>query len=198
MSRAIQNLPDKVLLAKHRNGERGAFDILFKRYYQSLFNYAYKILGNFEIAEELTMDVLLRLWQKQNEIILEGDIQPYLKRSVKNAIFNHHRKKILDTITIDEFIPQIIQAPGAADDTLKHDDLQKLYLKKLSELSPQRQKVFRMSREENMTYAQIAKKLDLSVNTVENYMVASLNFFRKHLKEYADHIVILIIALLFP
>lgn len=191
-------MPDKVLLAKHRNGERGAFDILFKRYYQSLFNYAHKILGNFEIAEELTMDVLLRLWQKQNEIILEGDIQPYLKRSVKNAIYNHHRKKILDTITIDEFIPQIIQSPGAADDTLKHGELEKLYLKKLSELSPQRQKVFRMSREENMTYAQIAKKLDLSVNTVENYMVASLSFFRKHLKEYADHIIILIIAFLFP
>ena len=98
---------------------------------------------------------------------------------------------------MDQLVPEIIQTPITAEERLKYIELEKLYNQKLTELSPQRQKVFRMSREENMTYPQIAKRLDLSVNTVENYMVASLSFFRKHLKEYTDQIVLLVITLLF-
>ncbi|SDF55677.1 RNA polymerase sigma-70 factor, ECF subfamily [Mucilaginibacter pineti] len=197
MSKADRDLPDSILLKKHLLGNADAYNILFKRYYDSLFRYTLKNVDNYEVAEELIMDVMLRLWQMRAEITIDTDLRPYLQRSVKNAIYNHHRKKILATISIDQIIPEIIQTSATAEDKVKYIELEKLYKQKLNELSPQRQKVFRMSREENMTYPQIAKHLDLSVNTVENYMVASLSFFRKHLKEYTDQIVLLVITLLF-
>ena len=197
MSKADRDLPDSILLKKHLLGDSNAYNILFKRYYDSLFRYTLKNTGNYEVAEELIMDVMLRLWQLRTEITIDTDLRPYLQRSIKNAIYNHHRKKILATVSLDQLVPEIIQTPITAEDRLKYIELEKLYKQKLTELSPQRQKVFRMSREENMTYPQIAKHLDLSVNTVENYMVASLSFFRKHLKEYTDHIVLLTITLMF-
>jgi RNA polymerase sigma-70 factor (family 1) len=197
MSKVIKDLPDKILLEKHRQGDAAAFDVIFKRYYDPLFNYAKKALNDIEIAEELTMDVLLRLWQKKEEIEVDTDLRPYLYRSIKNAAFNHYRKKILKTVPMDLVSEQVTPITTAADDQLKYAELEKIYYYNLNQLSPQRQKVFRMSREQNMTYKQIAKDLDLSINTVENYMVASLSFFRKNLKEHADHIAIIIVTSFF-
>lgn len=193
MGGASNGLPDKILFEKHLQGDPAAFDILFKRYYDSLLRYAMKNTDNFEAAEELTMDVMLRVWQKQDTIAVDADLRPYLQRAVKNAIFNYHRKKILATVSITEEIPVIAANYANPDDRFKYAELEKLYQQKLGELSPQRQKVFRMSREENMTYAQIAKQLGLSVNTVENYMVASLKFFREQMSEYTDYMAVFVI-----
>lgn len=135
-----------------------------------------KSLGDIESAEELTMDVLLRLWQKKEEIEIDTNLRPYLYRAIKNAIFNHCRKKILKTVPMELVPEQATPITTAADDQLKYTELEKIYYHNLSQLSPQRQKVFCMRREENMTYNQIAKDLGLSTNTVENYMVASLSF----------------------
>jgi RNA polymerase sigma-70 factor (family 1) len=197
MSKVTKDLSDKILLEKHRMGDTAAFDFIFKRYYDPLFNYARKIVREVEVAEELTMDVLLRLWQKKEEIEIDTDLRPYLYRSIKNATFNHYRKKVLKTVPMELLPEQAVFITTAADDQLKYTELEKIYYHNLNQLSPQRQKVFRMSREENMTYSQIAKDLGLSTNTVENYMVASLSFFRKNLKEHADHIALIIVSLFF-
>ncbi|MES2060729.1 MAG: RNA polymerase sigma-70 factor [Bacteroidota bacterium] len=197
MSKVTKDLPDKILLEKHLLGDAAAFDAIFKRYYDPLFNYAKKVVNETEVAEELTMDVLLRLWQKKEAIAIDSDLRPYLYRAIKNATFNHYRKKVLQTVPIELVPEQTAPVTTAADDQLKYTELEKIYYYNLNQLSPQRQKVFRMSREQNMTYNQIAKDLDLSINTVENYMVASLSFFRKNLKEHADHIAIIIVTSFF-
>jgi RNA polymerase sigma-70 factor (ECF subfamily) len=48
-------------------------------------------------------------------------------------------------------------------------------------LSPQRKMVFQLSREEGLTYEQIARRLQISTNTVRNHLTASLQFIRGHL-----------------
>jgi RNA polymerase sigma-70 factor (ECF subfamily) len=143
------------------------------------------------------MDVMLSLWKKKGNIKVEQDLKAYLFRCIKNAIYNHYRKKILPTVSL-EFIPEDhgLTSKGA-DYELDSKELEKIYREKLGQLSPQRRKVYEMSREEDMTYSEIARDMDLSVNTVENYMVASLSFFRKHLKEHADYTLVLIFSLFF-
>lgn len=184
-------------MESYRNGDISAFNVLFKRYYNSLLGYAAKNGMDLCTAEELVMDVMLRLWEKKGEIKVEEGLAPYLYRSIKNAIYNHHRKKILHTTTLDLLPGHEHLTAKAADEELNSKELEKLYQEKLSQLSPQRRKVYEMSREDNMTYAEIAKSLNLSVNTVENYMVASLNFFRKQLKEHADFILLILVFSIF-
>ncbi|HEX8020326.1 RNA polymerase sigma-70 factor, partial [Mucilaginibacter sp.] len=174
MSKVVKDLSDRLLWEKYQSGDTSAFDVLFKRYHDPIFNYALKNLPDREIAEELTLDVMLRLWQKKGDLIIETDLRSYLFRSIKNAIYNYYRKKILSTIPIDLLTLQDTPVGGATDDKLKYVELEKIYHQKLNELSPQRQKIFRMSRERNMTYAQIAEETGLSVNTIENYMVITL------------------------
>lgn len=192
MTKVIKDFSDRLLWDEYQGGNTGAYDILFKRYHDPVFNYALKNVPDREIAEELTLDVMLRLWQKKGDLVIDTDLRSYLFRSIKNAIYNYYRKKILSTIPIDLLTLQDIPVAGATDDKLKYFELEKIYHQKLNELSPQRQKIFRMSRERNMTYAQIAEETGLSVNTIENYMVITLRILRRELSEHADLTVMLI------
>lgn len=194
MFNKIKDLPDAVLLEKHKSGSTAAFDLLFKRYYSPLYRYALKNIKDAFAAEELVMDVMLGLWKKQGDILIETDLAPYLYRAVKNALYNHYRKKILATVELDEQLDVAVIQSRPADDAMVYAQLEEIYREKLAELSPARRKVFQMSREENKTYAEIASDMNLSVNTVENYMVAALSFFRKHIKEHADFTLILFLA----
>ncbi|WP_316822463.1 RNA polymerase sigma-70 factor [Pedobacter gandavensis] len=196
MSKTFNALGDKILLEKYSQGNTMAYNVLFKRYYSPLYGYALKNVKEAAVAEELTMDVMLGLWKKKGEITIVNDLKGYLYRSIKNAIYNHYRKKILSTIPLEQITETGIPASRPADHELQCKELDHMYQQKLNELSPQRRKVYQMSREENMTYAEIARDMDLSVNTVENYMVASLHFFRQQLKEHADLTLIFITILI--
>lgn len=196
MSKSITSLGDKILLEKYSQGNTSAYNVLFKRYYDPLYGYALKNVKEAEVAEELTMDVMLGLWKTKGEIQVEDNLKAYLYRSVKNAIYNHYRKKILNTVSLEMISEDLNHTSRSADHELDSKELEQVYRQKLNLLSPQRRKVYEMSREENMTYSEIARSMDLSVNTVENYMVASLSFFRKQLKEHADFTLILLISLL--
>lgn len=192
MANTLKDLPDSALLEKYSEGNTTAYNILFKKYYNALYGYALKNVKESCNAEELVMDVMLGLWKKKGNIQVDHDLKAYLFRSIKNAIYNHYRKKILPTVSMDLLAEDEHSLTSwAADHQMDVKDLEKMYREKLSQLSPQRRKVYEMSREQNMSYAEIAKSMDLSVNTVENYMVASLSFFRKHLKEHADYTLIM-------
>ncbi len=193
MSRTINELPDQLLLEKFRAGNAMAFNILFKKYYNGLLGYALKNLRDSGLAEELCMDVMLGLWKQKGEIEVQDDLKPYLYKSVKNAIYNHYRKKALQTVSLDILTELPHLTSRDADHELQLKELQNIYNEQLEKLSPQRRKVYEMSRLENKSYSEIAADLNLSVNTVENYMVASLAFFRKNLKEHADLSIILAI-----
>lgn len=199
MSKTINDLSDLLLLEKYRGGNTAAYNVLFKRYYDALYSYALKNLKDTCVAEELTMDVMMGLWKKkgQIEITADQDLKAYLYRAVKNAIYNHYRKKILPTVSLEVVQDNLTFTSQEVDHALNSKELEYFYRRKISQLSPQRRRVYELSRDEHLTYAEIAENMDLSVNTVENYMVASLSFFRKELKEHADLTLLIAISLFF-
>ncbi|MFA8451532.1 MAG: sigma-70 family RNA polymerase sigma factor, partial [Bacteroidales bacterium] len=72
-------------------------------------------------------------------------------------------------------------------------DLQSKLMNAISEMPPQRKKVFELSRFEGLKYAQIASKMNISQKTVENHMGSALKFLREKLKDY----LILLICFLY-
>lgn len=188
----FEEYPDDVLIAECRKGNRKAFDQLFKRYFHKIHKYAVHHTGNPELAEELTMDLMVWLWKKKDVLEVKGDLSSYLFRAIKNAIYNHFRKTELDTTSLDEVFIDTI-AYQNAESTLAEQEIGACYRTSLEQLTPQRRKVFQLSREEDMSYSEIASHLNLSVKTVESHISASLQFLRKRFKEYADLIILIII-----
>lgn len=174
------NSSDEDLLLLWRNGNPRAFDELFRRYFHPLHQYATKNLRNALLAEEIVMDVMLRIWKTNGAINTTPGFRPYILRALKNAILNHFRSSIPVIVSWHE-LPAGEEMPAATspDHKLMLDETRKRYLDALSSLSAKKREVFILSREQSLSYKEIAHQLNISVNTVENYIAASL----AHLKE---------------
>lgn len=184
-----KDLPDYILINECQIGNVKAFDILFERYFNKLHYFAIGYLKDRSLAEEIVMDIMTRLWEKSDNFITEASLGPFLYRSVKNAIVDHYRKRSLDTVPLLPLHDNIL-ATSSTDGQVLLDELQKSYRSSLEMLSPQRRLVFEMNREQNMTYPQIAKNLNLSIKTVESHISAALSYLRKNMRSYTNGLLL--------
>jgi len=188
----LKALPSLSLLDKSREGNEQAFNVLFERYFNTLYTYTFRHTNNAPLAEELVMDLMFWLWTKRDRLEIKGDVSAYLFRAMKNSIYSHFRKKELSTMELE---PEelYVEAYQTADGSFEADEVEQEYRASLALLTPQRRKIFKMSRDENMSHSEIARDLNLSIKTVEAHVTASLQFMRKRFKDYADFVIIIII-----
>ncbi len=185
MAQKAEELSDYLLLAQCRQGSETAFNVLFRRYFTKLYKYTLSFTKDTSIAEELVMDVMLNLWLKKGEIMVQDELSPYIFRAMKNALINHWRKKALATTDLTAVTYEHADSISA-DQGIMVKELTYNYELQLTALSPQRKKVFELSRKEDKSYKEIAKELNLSVKTVEHHISAALVFLRKNLKVISD------------
>jgi RNA polymerase sigma-70 factor (family 1) len=195
MAQKVEDLPDNILLMQCREGSRDAFNILFHRYFDNLLQFTIRQLKDTELAEELVMDMMLKLWH-QSDMTNIQQLDQYLYRSIKNAIISHWRKKALSFVPLENLTESREPLTSSADYHMMNTEAQKVYQNKLAALSPQRRMVYTMSREQEMTNTEIAQQTNLSVNTVKNHLKASLNYFRENLKTYTEATLILFLSIL--
>lgn len=188
-----KDLSDQQLLDAFRSGNLKAYDLLFDRYFKRIYGFAFSLLKDSETARELAMDVMIRLWQKNGEIRLQQGLQAYLFKSVRNSIYNHLRKSRILTHSLDAYPEYHDISADAADATYLYGELEGIFAEKLERLSPQRKKIFEFSRIDDLTYAEIAEKMSLSVSTVRNQMSATLKYFREQMAEYNEVSVFLLL-----
>ncbi|GAA4312408.1 RNA polymerase sigma-70 factor [Mucilaginibacter gynuensis] len=177
----------------NRGEDERAFNNIFDQYFKKLYQYTLSKVNDDSLAEELVMDLMLSLWHKRdNPNIKVNDLSAYLFRAMKNIIYSHFRKKELETMSLTdiETDPVAYQTAGSK---LAVNEIQQQYKISLEMLSPQRRKVFKLSREEAMSQSEIARHLNLSVKTVESHITASLQFMREHFKDYADLMLLIVI-----
>lgn len=188
---ANKKLSDHELLQRCREGNTRAFDLLFERYFNKLNLFALKYIRQQSITEELIMDLMLKVWEKKDNFHEEGSLGPYLFKALKNSMIDHFRKKELSTTPICELIADTF-IQDTTNEAVSYNELQKIYLDNLNQLSPQRKLVFEMSRHENLSYRQIAANLNLSVKTVESHVSAALLFLRKKMRSHINLIISII------
>jgi RNA polymerase sigma-70 factor (family 1) len=192
----FKNLPDHILIHECRIGNAKAFDVLFERYFNKLHFFSLKYLKDRALAEEMVMDIMVKLWEKKDDFRAGISIGPYLFRAMKNAIVDHYRKKGLETVFLEQSHEEL-HISNSTENELDFDELHQIYQLNLEKLSPQRRRVFEMSRHENMTYPEIARHLNLSVKTVESHISASLAYLRKSLHIYTDTLLVIISLIYF-
>lgn len=189
-----QKLTDQQLWQRCREDDMGAYGELFDRFMPLLFRFAQKSIRDSSVAEELAMDVMVNLWQRRHYDTVIQDIEAYLYRSIRNSIVSQFRKMLPVHTTVDAIRDELLVYGGDADHDLLAQEADSFYQQTLSELSPQRLLVYKMSREENKTYAEIAQETNLSINTVKRYLNVTLDILRKSVREYSASSIIILLA----
>jgi RNA polymerase sigma-70 factor (ECF subfamily) len=176
------NQPDeKELFGKLKNGNKKAFESLFHKYYGYLCVYASKIISDNDAAEEIVQDFFVKLWEKREHLNIETSVNNYLFKSVKNLCLNYiqHNKIKSDyaktvALNAEHLVTENLDFP--------EPDLFEKIENSISSLPEKRQEIFRLSRQEGMKYHEIAKKLQISIKTVETQMGLAIKTLREMLK----------------
>ena len=84
-----------------------SFEILYKRFQPSLFQYASYLTGNPNEASEIVNDVFISIWHKKSSLSYDISLKSYLYRAVKNKCINFLKKQKLDTVNDDDTINAI-------------------------------------------------------------------------------------------
>lgn len=187
---------DKKLLVRISRSDEKAFAILFSRYYEKLFHYIHRFIKSNQVAEEIVMDVFLKIWQGRDIILQIEKFDSFLFRIAHNKSIDFLRAVARDP-EFQDLLLDIVQLPNdvqADSSTLVHE-----YESKIREavalLSPRRKKVYQLSREEDMTHDQIAHVMNISKYTVNNHIVESQSFIRNYLSKNCDIAFLLLIIL---
>jgi len=182
---------DDSLLTKIGKGDENAFKKLFGLYRDRVFNYTMKITKSREASEEIVMDVFLKLWEGRSLLSEIESFPAFIFTVTKNKSIDFLRRAATDRVLKELVWDEIQVASGSAsDDKIISEELEREMQTTIAKLSPQRQLVFRLSREEHMTYDQIAAHLHLSKSTVKNHMLDALRFIRSGLGIHERIIII--------
>ncbi len=182
---------EKILLRQIARHDEKAFKALFEAYQARLYHYIIHIIKSREAAEEMVIDVFLKIWQQRESLDEIESFDAYLFRIAFNKSIDFLRRAARSP-EIKDLIWQEIQLAG--DLPSDAPVLIKEYEGKLNEaiglLPPQQQLVFRLSREKNFSHSDIAKQLQLSKNTVSNHISTSLRFIRAYLAHFLSLLIV--------
>ncbi|UYQ94432.1 RNA polymerase sigma-70 factor [Chitinophaga horti] len=184
MQKALSTYVDEALFQLVKQGDKAAFDEIYKRYWQELLDAAYKRVKEPETAMELVQELLVHLYLKRETIELTTNLRGYLHTALKNRVLNSVRAQLVRN-TYQQHLSRDGNTfqPDAAS-TLQLKELQRQIDVSCASMPEKCREVFFLSRREHLSYQHIADRLGISVNTVEKHMVKALKILRTHLKEY--------------
>ncbi len=164
-----------------KDGNLLAFNELFDRYGKRLYRFSLGYLKSAEDAEEIVQEVFLKIWNNREELSAQKSFNSYLFTIAKNGILNTIRKSKSEQAYLN-YAKLHPEKNILLDDELNFNELEKAYKSAIEQLSPRRKEIFLLSREQCLTNAEIAERMNISVKTVENQMTAVLSELRKNLR----------------
>ncbi len=195
MSTPIINiLENDALLIKLKNGDATAFEEIYNQYRSKIYTYALKLSKSTVVAEEIVQEVFIKIWQKREQLNPELHFGAYLKKITLNHVLNHLKKVAREKTLQDELFNYLSLIRNNAEDSLLEKELLKTYEEAIAQLPPQKKIIYQLSRNEELSHDEIAKKLNISKNTVKNHMVEATKFIRNYVSKNGSIICFLMAA----
>lgn len=187
----IQGIYEKDLIARLKDGDQTAFELLFHFYYPGLVIYSTQFTTDRIEAEEIVQDFFVRFWQRHQQISLTDSLKSYLFLSVKNGCLNYLKHKKVE----EKYIRQMTELSNHHlvydPDLYLSSELQEK-VKNAIDLLPERcREIFIMSRIRGLKNEEIADDLHISKRTVETQISKALKVLRVELKDYVGLVILL-------
>lgn len=159
---------------------------LYDNYYQYLVGSVYRMVPDQSTAEDLVQEVFFEIWKKRDRLEFKTSVGAYLRRAVTNRALNYIRAQKMDFEGEDAAL-QLKSKELSSVKHLEMVDLQTLIDNSIEELPEKCRVVFSMSRFEDMKYAEIADKLQISIKTVENHISKALRLLKERVNPHLEN-----------
>jgi RNA polymerase sigma-19 factor, ECF subfamily len=165
-----------------KDGDAFYFKKVFDQYHQKLYFFIlYKTKSDY-IAEEVVQMAFTKLWQCRQTLQEEYTISTQLYRMATTILIDFLRKyNNKDALTARLDVIGIEKGVDSTNEKMSGAELQKRISEAVNDMPPVRKQVFEMSREQGMSYREIAATLSVSSKTVETHIYKALKQIKKHI-----------------
>ncbi len=169
---------DTVLLQRVAAGDGDALLLLHKRYANLVYSMALRVLGDSHLAEEVTQDVFLKLWQKsQRYDSRRGSFSTWLLSVTRFAAIDRLRRE--GRIPVASLQPGDQSEPAIADQFQERAWEQGQHLRLLLEqLPPEQRQLIELAYFGGMAHRDLAEHLNLPLGTVKSRLRLGLQKLR--------------------
>jgi RNA polymerase sigma-70 factor (ECF subfamily) len=179
---------DQVTATLGRTDEK-VFEEVFKTHFKALHSYAYTILKDDVIAEEMVQNVFFKLWEKKEQLDVQTSLKAYLYKAVYHESLNYLKHQKVKSVHQAHAMHATDHTSNLAEKKLMHGELENKLQMAMNDLPEQCRTIFQLSRFEELKYREIADTLGLSIKTVENQMGKALKILRLKLIEFLPTII---------
>lgn len=188
---------ERSLILRLIEGDEDAFCELYATYKNRLIYFAMRFLKSREYAEDVFQDAFTVVWQSRRFINPDASFSSYLYTIMRNRILNQLRNAANEEKLKESILSQALDYTEDTKREVMLNDLKSLISHALQQLTPRQREIFEMSREAQFSHKEIADKLGISINTVQEHISTSLKLIRTYLikysgSEYVDLLLLLI------
>ncbi|MBA0883896.1 RNA polymerase sigma factor [Flavobacterium undicola] len=193
MNSNLISLNESALLVSISAGDESSYTLLVEKYWQKVLQHALSFVKSYPVAEELTQDVFIQIWEKRKKLSEVNSFENYLFIASRNLIISHIRKKLIETDSLKgEKFQELFLKP---DEQYEFQELVKIINEGAALLQEPRRSVFLLSRMEGRDADYISKELGIATRTVRWHLVQALNFLRNYLHKHYNINLLTLISL---
>lgn len=172
--------------------KQDAFSGIYDLYFPKLLRFTQTYMIREEEAEHIVQDLFLYLWEHRDVLSSLRNLNAYLFTLIRNRCIDYLRKEMnreerrgtLSEVENKEIELKLYSLEMFDEDRLSDADIEELLQRAIANLPERCREIFIMSRLQNLRYKEIAAKLNISPNTVENQIVIALRKLKEELKDY--------------
>lgn len=181
------------LIASLKRGDACAMENIYSNYWADVLDAAFKRVGDEEVAQDITQEIFISLWENRGRLAIEGSLAAYLHGAVKYKVINYFKSAIVKDKHKEDLALLIgEQTEASAAHQLMLKDLNKEIDQAILSLPEKMRQVFLMSRRQEKSISEISAELGLSAQTVKNQISAAL----KVMKERLSYLLFLLVIIL--
>ena len=171
----FQNFSDQQLFSLLGDDNEFAFEEIFWRYWHKLFKTAAAILKDDEKARDIVQDIFTQCWARRKTLQVNNP-SAYLFQAIKLKCFEHLRRDKIASEVLSHFDSFLIT--NDLEERIKLQEIRRRFEESLQSMPEKCQIVFKLSRIDHLSNQEIAKRLNISIKTVEYHINNAL----KHMK----------------
>lgn len=174
-----------------KSGDYEAFTQIYNRYAPTMLHHAYNKLRNREDPRDYVQEIFSNLWSNRETQQIKTNLSGFLYTSLRNLILNQlsHQKvenkyfsSMLHFVNTEQVIP---------DHYIREKQLKEHIEKEISALPPKMREVFELSRKENLSHKEIARRLNITEQTASKHISNAKKILGKKFDEF---LILMILA----
>jgi len=175
---------ERELLQRVAVGDQDAFARIFETYRQKLYTYLLRITKSEVVAEDILVDVFMKLWIGREMLIRIENLDGFLHKVAYNKAMDFFKTTARHARLQQVYAQRISgQAERSLEDWLIDEECRRILHNAINQLPPQRKLIYTLSREQGLTHEEIARALNLSRNTVKSTIMAATRSISEYLQK---------------